>query len=75
MLVYEFKKHDITVTFTRREDREPIVLFALGSELRAFKLGEFTDFWLSMIEEARKAQSEYLRSSAGNVQREAREKT
>jgi hypothetical protein len=59
-VVYEFKKHDITVTFTRREDTEPIVLFALGSEMRAFKLGEFTDFWLSMIEDARKTLSEYL---------------
>ncbi len=50
----------MTVTFTRREDAEPIVLFALGSEMRAFKLGEFTDFWLSMIEDARKTDSEHL---------------
>ena len=60
LLVYEFKKHDMTVTFTRREDTEPIVLLALGSEMRAFELGEFTDFWLSMIEDARKTHSEYL---------------
>jgi len=50
----------MTVTFTRREDTEPIVLLALGSEMRVFKLGEFTDFWLSMIEDARKTHSDYL---------------
>lgn len=59
-MVYEFKSHDMTVTFTRREDAEPIVLFALGSEMRAFKLGEFTDFWLSMIEDARKTDSQQM---------------
>jgi len=60
LLVYEFKKHDMTVTFTRREDTEFIVLLALGSEMRVFELGEFTDFWLSMIEDARKIHSEHL---------------
>jgi hypothetical protein len=61
-VVYEFKKHDMVVTFTRRDDTSYIVQLSLGSETRTFKLGEFTDFWLTMIEEGRKATSAYLES-------------
>jgi len=61
-LVYEFKKHDMIVTFTLRDDTKRIVQLALGSETRTFELEEFTDFWLTMIEEGRKATSAYLES-------------
>ena len=61
-MVYEFKKHDMTVTFALRDDRKRIVQLALGSEMRTFELEEFTDFWLTMIEEGRKATSAYLES-------------
>jgi len=61
-LVYKFKKHDMTVTFALRDDRKRIVQLALGSEMRTFELEEFTDFWLTMIEEGRKATSAYLGS-------------
>ena len=61
-MVYEFKKHDMVVTFTLRDDTKRIVQLALGSETRTFELEEFTDFWLTMIEEGRKATSAYLES-------------
>jgi hypothetical protein len=61
-LVYEFKKHDMVVTFTLRNDTKRTVQLALGSETRTFELEEFTDFWLTMIEEGRKATSDYLES-------------
>ena len=61
-MVYKFKKHDMTVTFALRDDRKRIVQLALGSETRTFELEEFTDFWLTMIEEGRKATSAYLES-------------
>jgi hypothetical protein len=50
------------VTFTLRDDTKRIVQLALGSETRIFELEEFTDFWLTMIEEGRKATSAYLDS-------------
>jgi len=62
LLVYEFKKHDMVVTFALRDDTKRIVQLALGSETRTFELEEFTDFWLTMIEEGRKATSAYLES-------------
>lgn len=61
-MVYKFKKHDMTVTFALCDDRKRIVQLALGSEMRTFELEEFTDFWLTMIEEGRKATSAYLES-------------
>jgi len=61
-LVYRFKKHDMTVTFALRDDRKRVVQLALGSEMRTFELEEFTDFWLTMIEEGRKATSTWLES-------------
>ena len=50
------------VTFTLRDDTKRIVRLALGSETRTFELEEFTDFWLTMLEEGRKATSAYLES-------------
>jgi hypothetical protein len=52
----------MTVTFALRDDRRRVVQLALGSEMRTFELEEFTDFWLTMIEEGRKAPSAYLES-------------
>ncbi len=52
----------MTVTFALRDDRKRVVQLALGSEMRTFELEEFTDFWLTMIEEGRKATSAYLES-------------
>ena len=61
-MLYQFKKYDMTVTFTLRDDGKCVVQLALGSETRIFELEEFTDFWLTMIEEGRKATSAYLES-------------
>lgn len=61
-MVYQFKEHDMTVTFTLRDDRKRVVHLALGSETRTFELAEFTNFWLAMIEEGRKATTAYLES-------------
>jgi len=52
----------MTVTFALRDDRKRVVQLTLGSEMRTFELEEFTDFWLTMIEEGRKATSAYLES-------------
>ena len=52
----------MTVTFALRNDRKQVVQLAFGSEMRIFELEEFTDFWLMMIEEGRKATSAYLES-------------
>jgi len=60
LLVNERKEHNMTAKFTCSEDTEAIVLVAVGSEVRVFKLGEFTDFWVPTIEHARKTHSEYL---------------
>jgi hypothetical protein len=62
LLVYLFKKHDMTVTFAVRDDGKRAVQLTLGSETRTFELEEFTDFWLTMIEEGRKATTMYLES-------------
>ena len=75
LVVYEFKKHDMTVTFTRREDTKPIVLLAVGLEMRTFELGEFTDFWLSMIEDARKTHNEYLEALQEMARRKLKRKS
>jgi len=61
-LVYKFKKHDMTVTFALRDGMKRVVQLALGSETRTFELEEFTDFWLTIIEQGRKATSTYLES-------------
>ena len=61
-LGFPVQKHDMTVTFTHRDGRDPVVQLALGSEARIFELEEFTYFWLAMIEEGRKATSAYLES-------------
>jgi hypothetical protein len=61
-LFYQYKKYDMTVTFALRDDRKRVVQLTLGSEMRTFELEEFTDFWLTMIEEGRKATSAYLES-------------
>ena len=61
-MLYEFKKHDMVVTFKHRDETKNIVQLALGSETRTFELEEFTDFWLTMIEEGRKATSACLES-------------
>jgi hypothetical protein len=50
----------MTVTFALRGDMKSVVQLVLGSETRTFELEEFTDFWLTMIEEGRKATSAYL---------------
>ena len=61
-MVYEFKKHDMVVTFALRDDTKRIVQLALGTEMRTFELEEFTAFWLTMVEEGRKATTAYLES-------------
>ena len=60
----------MVVTFTLRDDTKRIVQLALGAETRTFELEEFTDFWLTMIEEGRKATSAWL-ESLGRLPRHA----
>jgi hypothetical protein len=61
-VVYQLKGRDMTVTLTRRRHLEPVIELALGSEVRAFPLAEFTHFWLTMIEVGRAADEVYLQS-------------
>jgi hypothetical protein len=70
---YKFKKHDMIVTLTYREDTEPVVMVALGSEMQAFELGESLDYWPSMIEYARKTPSECLEALLALPRGSARE--
>ena len=63
-VVYQLKSHAMTVTFIHLDHMNPVVEFALGSEVRTFRLEEFTDFWLTMIEagcEAITGHLEFLR--------------
>ena len=63
-VVYQLKSHAMTVTFIHLDHMNPVVEFAVGSEVRTFRLEEFTDFWLTMIEAGREAitaQLEFLR--------------
>jgi len=62
VIVYQLKKHDITVTLTCENRMEPVVELALGSEVRTLPLAEFTEFWLAMLEEGRKSTTAYLKS-------------
>jgi len=43
-----------------RGERKPVVQLALGLEMWTFELGEFTDFWLTILDEGRKTTSAYL---------------
>lgn len=65
LLVYHWKEHDMTVTFTDRNHTEPVVQLAMGREVRTLELGQFTDFLLTIIEEGRKSTTAYLRSLGG----------
>src|SRR5258708_31091183 len=47
LLVYHWKEHDMTVTFTDRNHMEPVVQLAMGREVRTLALGQFTDFLLT----------------------------
>jgi hypothetical protein len=62
LLVYHWKEHDMTVTFTDRNRMEPVVQLAMGREVRTLELGQFTDFLLTVVEEGRKSTTAYLRS-------------
>ncbi len=59
-VVYQLKSHAMTVTFIHLDHMNPVVEFALGSEVRTFRLEEFTDFWLTMIEAGREAITAHL---------------
>ena len=59
-VVYHLKSHAMTVTFTHLDHMNPVVELALGSEVRTFRLEEFTDFWLAMIEAGREAIAVHL---------------
>ncbi len=64
----------MTVTVTHGNRFGPIVQLALGSEVRTLQRAEFTDFLLSMIEEGRKATTEYLESLGDSLQRRTGER-
>ncbi len=59
-VVYQLKSHAMTVTFIHLDHMNPVVEFALGSEVRTFRLEEFTDCWLTMIEAGREAITAHL---------------
>jgi len=59
-VVYQLKSHALTVTFIHLDHMNPVVEFALGSEVRTFRLEEYTDFWLTMIEAGREAITAHL---------------
>ncbi len=59
-VVYQLKSHAMTVTFIHLDHMNPVVEFAVGSEVRTFRLEEFTDFWLTMIEAGREAITAHL---------------
>ena len=61
-VVFQTKERDMTVTLRHRHDSEPVIEISLGSELRTFRLSEFTHFWLSMIEIGWQADRAYLES-------------
>ena len=70
MVVYHSKKHDLTVTFTRRDHLETVVEVTLGSEVRSFNVCEFTNFWVTILEERRKATSAYLAAWISRLDKE-----
>jgi hypothetical protein len=74
LLVYHWKEHDMTVTFTDRNDLRPVVELALGREVRTLGLEEFTDFLLTIIEEGRKSTTAYLKSLGDFSQDKSRKK-
>lgn len=62
MQVYDWKEHDMKVTFTDGGELHPVVELALGREVRTLQLAEFTDFLLTIVEEGRKSATAYLRT-------------
>lgn len=62
MLIYRSKIHDLTATLIRGDQTDLLVELTLGSETRIFRLGEFTHFLLTIVEEDRKATAAYLDS-------------
>lgn len=62
MLIYQSKIHDLTAVLVHENPAGLFVDLTLGSETRRFSLGEFTNFWLTMVEEGRKATTAYLDS-------------
>ena len=62
MLIYRSKMHDLAASIIRGDQKHLLVELTLGSETRTFRLWEFTDFCLGIIEEDRKATSAYLDS-------------
>src|SRR5216684_623170 len=53
MLVHELKRHGLKVTISPQRSGRGLVEIALGSEVRTLSLGEFTGFWLDMVEISR----------------------
>ena len=64
MWFYRSRIHDLTATLVHEDQTRTFVELTLGSETRRFQLGQFTDFWLAVVEEGRKATSAYLDSLA-----------
>lgn len=64
----------MTVTFSNRTDLHPVVELALGREVRTLGVEEFTDFLLTIIEEARKSTTAYLKSLGEFPQHKSRKR-
>ena len=57
---YKLPRLRLRISFTQLDQNNPKVLFALGSEIRGFKLQEFVDFWLAMVKVGRAAVDAHL---------------
>ena len=57
---YKLPRLRLRISFTQLDQNKPKVLFALGSEVRGFKLQEFVDFWLAMVKVGRAAVDAHL---------------
>jgi len=75
LLVYHWKEHDMTVTFTDRNHMAPVVQLTMGQEVRTLELRQFTDFLLTIIEEGRKSTTAYLRSLGPPEKNKRKEKS
>ncbi len=61
MRVHELKRYGLKVTISSLKSGRGLVEIALGSEVRTLSLGEFTGFWLDMVEISRQGTTAELK--------------
>lgn len=62
VLIHRSQIYDLTATLIYEDQLHPLVELTLGPETRIFRLAEFTDFLLTIVEEDRKVTTAYLDS-------------